>query len=1184
MKYLGRSVLIAMICLLSALLFLIGTSSGLRAGLVIADRLAGPQIHIDAEVLKGRLLGGGTLQNIRFKSPALTLGLERAEIAWLPARLLSGVLEIKHLKLSAGQLAIHKSDTDDTQDKQSANWLPNVNINNADIDSLQIAFDEQSLQIERFNAAASLLAGQLEISRARLTMPGLTAKASGKADLQNLFITGMQLEWGWQTAELVNPVSGTATIQGDADKLVLAATLSSPTQTILNMELTNISDMPSWRAEIMVAQMNLQQDLMASLPDVDLGLKGSTTGNAKDAKLNATGNIIFDGVTHPWQLDAAIPLNGDSLPTLNLVSGQAQARIEPDEINSKQANVLLDIPEFAELWPGLAGQFNAELTTTSKLPGDQIDAVVRKLSFNHELLGAWHTRAESTLGIADGGGRLTGLCLQQNDATLCSDLTWQGSRIDASLDIESLQLQTVPLLAKFDEYQFSGLLAGNLRTALDNRRVEQLDANLKVSEGLLSHHLESGQSTTMKFRSAALHGKEQSGQLHLQASLIDDFGASLDASLKIPVDLETILLPEMPLQGQLTIDLQQLDSIGVFVPELSLPAGNLTAAIQLAGTMRAPRFNGEAELQVPVFEAGETAMTFRQTKLTMELENEKISLTGQSLLADNPLRLNGRGQIVSIDDWNASVQLSTQGIPVSAIPLLSQQEDITLAGLLRLDLELALNNTLTIDHLDGELRLNDGVIRRSFFDGDMEQVEIRDLRIVSVKKQDTLSFEGHLLDKHDGKLSIEMALPAHLPSLAEPDLPMRGKFSASFPHLDAFVIFLDDVTLPQGTFMAEFDLAGTRTAPLLRGSAALQVPRLDLAEPAISFDDTRLNLEFANNKVTAKGGSHISGRQLMLEGNAEFIDIDAWEANIELAGSSIRLEDIFGSSLQTSPELSLAITPGELRLAGDIELESSEIFIPDISSTVRPSSDVNIVSAEAPVPPWRIATDLNLRLSGNNRLRVAGFNGLLGGNVRIRSETGRLTSGEGALTVKQGEYRAFGATVPIRRGRLEFIGGELDDPAIQIQSRRRVEQREVGFDVSGTLQSPVVTLVSNPAMDQSEILSWLLYGRASGVTNGASTALLAGSINQLLGREEEESFMQRMFNRMGLTGVGVEADLTGGLRVSKQLSPRLFVKTEVDVWEQTNRLILRYLLNEHWALEGIGGDEGGGDILYEREN
>jgi translocation and assembly module TamB len=148
-----------------------------------------------------------------------------------------------------------------------------------------------------------------------------------------------------------------------------------------------------------------------------------------------------------------------------------------------------------------------------------------------------------------------------------------------------------------------------------------------------------------------------------------------------------------------------------------------------------------------------------------------------------------------------------------------------------------------------------------------------------------------------------------------------------------------------------------------------------------------------------------------------------------------------------------------------------------------------------------------------------------------------------------------------------------------------VEQRDVGFDVSGTLQSPIVTLVSNPSMDQSEILSWLLFGRGAGAGSGASTALLASSIQTTLGREEKESFLQRMLGQMGMSGVNVDSDLaSGGVGVSTQLTPRLLIKYRVDVWEQTNRLILRYHLNQHWALEGISGNEGGADILYEREH
>jgi translocation and assembly module TamB len=234
---------------------------------------------------------------------------------------------------------------------------------------------------------------------------------------------------------------------------------------------------------------------------------------------------------------------------------------------------------------------------------------------------------------------------------------------------------------------------------------------------------------------------------------------------------------------------------------------------------------------------------------------------------------------------------------------------------------------------------------------------------------------------------------------------------------------------------------------------------------------------------------------------------------------------------------------------------------------------------------WVVKTDISAELRGQNRLRAAGFNGLLSGNIQVHSETGDLTTADGRLTIAEGTYRAYGAEVPIRSGQVEFVGGSLDDPAITIVSRKTIEQKEVGFDVTGTLRTPIVTLVSSPEMDQSEILSWLLYGRASDDVQGAGTAILANTIRESLGNEEEESFVQRIFGKMGMSDLGIESDvaITRGVGLRKQLTPRMQIKYQLDIWEQTTRLILRYKLNDHWSVEGISGDMGGGDILYERE-
>ncbi len=1110
-----RASIVVIIGLLASLIFLLGTTAGLRVVLQLTDRLAGDQVSLGAGAVEGRLFGHFVLHETWVDAPTFEIKLKQAELVWHPLDLLSGLINIERLGLVNGQVTIVGSDTDDRHAKDRPSWLPDVHLEMLDVSSLQVNSGDKVYPIEQLSGQATLESQQLNLAHVELQMPHLTANASGSADLQKVSVSGVQLEWNWQSPELLQPLTGAATLNGDTDQLHLKAALSSPAQAIFDIEVDHPLKAPVWRAGFSMAQLNLQQDVSADLPDVTVNLQGSSTGDGEIARLEATGDVLFDQILRPWQLDARVPLSGEGYPMLDVKSGQASITVTPDEKRQDLAQFQVDIPDFGELWPGLAGQLRGE----------------------GELLGA---RRRPTISMTFNGTDL-----------IAGD--HQVARIDAEVQLDSSLSPEAPMLisTQFEKAHVAGnefdgemQLEGTLRDArLDLRLIEANRGGIELS---------------------------------MKGGLDDD---------TLSADIQHLALDHP--------DLGQWQTTGTSALKMSRNDGQLSrlclnradaslcTELTWQGDIRAPQFNGSATLQLPLAEVGEPATVFRQTVLTMHLDGTDISVDGQSELAGQPVTLSGQGSFTSVDDWQAQLAAQVDDVPISAIPAISQRGDITLNGMMRMNLDLAVDNALKVEHLDAEFLLKDGVLTRTFIDGDEEELPIHKLRITAGKQQENLVIAGKLQDAYDGHLKMDFVLPADLEQLSNPDLPLNGRLMADFPGLQVFGIFLDDVTLPEGSFSADIGVAGTRAAPQLQGHAALEVPQFSLAEPKISFDDTTLKIDLDGNELRASGGTQIDGRPLTLEGDAALHAVDDWNARLQLSGDSIRLEDVYGSSLQVSPDLAVAITPGNVNLTGDVVLEGSDIFIRDISTTVRPSSDVRIVDEEQDSSPgWHVVTDMGLNLTGDNRLRVAGFDGLLGGSVRVHNETGKLASGKGALTIIEGEYKAFGATVPIRLGRLEFIGGALDDPAIYIESHRRVEHREVGFDVTGTLQSPVVTLVSNPVMDDAEILSWLLFGQAEGET----TALLAGLVSTMLGREEEESFMQRMLNRMGLTNMGVAAD-TSGVGLSKQLTPRLFVKYQVNVWDQTDsRLILRYLLNDNWALEGISGDEGSGDILYEREH
>ncbi|AGF46646.1 conserved hypothetical protein of the DUF490 family [Candidatus Kinetoplastibacterium desouzaii TCC079E] len=83
----------------------------------------------------------------------------------------------------------------------------------------------------------------------------------------------------------------------------------------------------------------------------------------------------------------------------------------------------------------------------------------------------------------------------------------------------------------------------------------------------------------------------------------------------------------------------------------------------------------------------------------------------------------------------------------------------------------------------------------------------------------------------------------------------------------------------------------------------------------------------------------------------------------------------------------------------------------------------------------------------------------------------------GTLRAKDGIMEIYGQRLCFNRGNITFQGS-LDNPLIDIEAMRLGKQVESGIRVSGTLQQPMIDLVSYPDVSEVEKLSWLLLGRA----------------------------------------------------------------------------------------------------------
>jgi translocation and assembly module TamB len=206
----------------------------------------------------------------------------------------------------------------------------------------------------------------------------------------------------------------------------------------------------------------------------------------------------------------------------------------------------------------------------------------------------------------------------------------------------------------------------------------------------------------------------------------------------------------------------------------------------------------------------------------------------------------------------------------------------------------------------------------------------------------------------------------------------------------------------------------------------------------------------------------------------------------------------------------------------------------------------------------------------------------------VKDAPNQLASGTGELRIQEGTYKAYGQNLKIERGRLILVGGPLDNPGLDIRAIREVGDVTAGLHITGELYEPAVAVFSDPAMSETEALSYLVLGRPlpqddtkeREQVSSASAALALGVGGaSLLG--------ERLGEQVGIDEVDVETESATGevtLKLGTYLTPDLFVGYGRGLANQINSFLVRYRLTKSLSLETESSSEAvGGDVLYSIE-
>jgi translocation and assembly module TamB len=212
--------------------------------------------------------------------------------------------------------------------------------------------------------------------------------------------------------------------------------------------------------------------------------------------------------------------------------------------------------------------------------------------------------------------------------------------------------------------------------------------------------------------------------------------------------------------------------------------------------------------------------------------------------------------------------------------------------------------------------------------------------------------------------------------------------------------------------------------------------------------------------------------------------------------------------------------------------------------------------------------------------------------------------------VVKGRFRTYGVNLDIIRGRLFFTGGPIDRPTLDFLALRTIGDVRAGVTVAGTLQRPATKLYSEPAMQDSDILAYVVLGHPMG-GNGSQTSLMAKAAGALLGSSQASVLFERIRDQLGLSSLEVQdgGGVSGtmgykplqvtppgsvastqqgsvadtALSVGKYLTPKLYISYGRSLFTGSNLLRLRYDIFRNWQIETQAGNESSVDLYYKLE-
>jgi translocation and assembly module TamB len=412
------------------------------------------------------------------------------------------------------------------------------------------------------------------------------------------------------------------------------------------------------------------------------------------------------------------------------------------------------------------------------------------------------------------------------------------------------------------------------------------------------------------------------------------------------------------------------------------------------------------------------------------------------------------------------------------------------------------------------------------------------------------------------------------------------RLKARLKSLRAINPLLGNVALVDGAMSLDLRRDGTLKAPMLAGTLEGDRIKIEAPQYGIELRDGRLRAHFSERElvvdelVIAAREGRFTAQGTVRTGEAGK-SLLSWRAEKLLLLNRPDMRVVLDGDGTVSREA------GRILLTGQVRAEEGLIDF-GIPSAPELGDDVVILGRGARAGPEKrrstlLGVDLRLDFGRRFQVRGRGIETRLGGQLHVTSASDGALMGKGEVQAQPGSYTAFGQQLTIDRGRLIF-DGPLDNPALDIRALRKNLAVEAGIELTGTMTTPRVRLVSEPAVDDGEKISWLTLGRGLDSATKADAGLLQAAASALLTTGGSVPVTRRIASAFGLDSVGVRGSTAQDQVISlgKRVSNRLYLSYEQGFGIASSVIRIDYTLRRGLALRAEAGTTAGFGIFFNR--